>query len=990
MQFTKTILAVVLSGFITRAYGKTPMPDQLHSATVEINVKKPGSDGARTVRLTVVNHNIIRVEATPESDFGKPRRSLVVLPQDPFSDYTVTHGNGKVVLATSAIKATVCEYNGSVSFTDRATGRLLLAEAPGGKSFSRYVSTQTALPETYNPSARDEINWGKGDRQNQIPESHRTGYSWHLQFEGTPGEAIYGLGQHQSEEMNLRGRNEELFQYNTKVAVPFVVSTAGYGLLWDSYSYGRWGNPNDYLQLHRAFSLYDKHGVEGALTGTYTDKNGKTLSRREDSIYFEHSGVVGNLPQKFKLDGSRVVYEGSLEAGSDAVYRFILYYAGYIKVFLDGREVVSERWRTAWNPNAYKFECRLGKARRIPIRIEWRPDGGTSYCGLRVAAPQTEAEQNRISIWGEMDKKIDYYFIAGCNADSVIKGYRRLTGKAQVMPKWALGFWQSRERYKKQSDIVKTFAEFRRRRIPIDNIVQDWNYWADNQWGSHDFEPARFPDPQAMLDSVHAMHGRFMISVWPKFYCNTDHYKQLDANGWMYRRAVADSIRDWVGPGYIGSFYDAYSAGARRMFWQQMDSKLYSRFNRGIDAWWMDASEPNVRDCTPIYYRKQLCGPTALGTSDEYFNAYSIVNADAIYNGQRGVNPDKRVFLLTRSGFAGLQRYSTATWSGDIGTRWEDMRAQMAAGINFSMSGIPFWGMDQGGFCVERRYVDAQKLYDKKGIENADLREWRELQARWNQFGCFIPLYRTHGQWPLREVWNIAPEGHPAYESIVYYHCLRYRMMPYIYSLAGMVHFADYTIMRGLAMDFAADSRVHGIADQWMFGPSLMACPVGEYKARSRKVYFPEGSSWYDFYTGSRIDGGRTLTVSAPYGRIPVFVRGGSIVPLGPDMQWSDERKPDTITVFVYAGADGRFTLYEDNGTTYDYERGAFATIPFSFSDSSRTLTIGRRRGSFAGMLQKRKFRIVAVGASRAVGAADGTARGKTVDYCGDEITVRL
>ncbi len=482
-----------------------------------------------------------------------------------------------------------------------------------------------------------------------------------------------------------------------------------------------------------------------------------------------------------------------------------------------------------------------------------------------------------------------------------------------------------------------------------------------------------------------------MISCWPKFYCNTANYKALDANGWMYRQAVKDSIRDWVGPGYVGSFYDAYSAGARRMFWQQMDENLYSKYGKGMDAWWMDASEPNVRDCTPIAYRKLLCGPTALGTSDEYFNAYSIVNADAIYNGQRSVAPNKRVFLLTRSGFAGEQRYSTATWSGDIGTRWEDMRAQFTAGINFSMAGIPFWGMDIGGFCVENRYVQAQKAFDKTHIENDDLKEWRELQTRWHQAGCFVPLFRTHGQWPKREVWNIAPDEHEAYKSIVWYDKLRYRLMPYLYSMAGWVHFNDYTIMRGLAMDFTSDTQVYGIKDQWMFGPALMVCPVTEYKARQREVYLPKGSSWYDLYTNQHYVGGRTIMANAPYNRIPVFVRSGSIVPFGPSIQYSDEKQPEEITLLVYTGADASFTLYEDEGTNYNYEKGKYATIPFSYDEATGTLTIGDRKGTFNGMLQRRKFNVVFIDRNTSAMKdlkVDGM-RGTVIEYYGKECNVK-
>ena len=584
---------------------------------------------------------------------------------------------------------------------------------------------------------------------------------------------------------------------------------------------------------------------------------------------------------------------------------------------------------------------------------------------------------------------MDYYFIAGQNLDEVISGYRTLTGKASLYPKWTLGFWQSRERYQSSKDIEDNMKKFRDLHIPVDNIVQDWNYWKLDSWGSHEFEAARYPNPQAMLDSVHAMNGRFMISVWPKFYDTVKNYKELDSKGWMYHQAIKDDIHDWLG--FRGSFYDAYSDGARKMFWRQMDENLYTKYKFGIDAWWMDASEPNVRDCTPMWYRKALSGPTALGTSTEYFNAYSIVNADAIYNGQRSVNPNQRVFLLTRSGFAGEQRYSTATWSGDIATRWEDMRAQMTAGLNYSMAGLPFWGMDQGGFCVENRYVVAQQEFDKTGKENADLKEWRELQARWNQFGCFVPLYRTHGQWPTREVWNIAPADHPAYKTIVAYDKLRYRLMPYLYSMAGMVHFKDYTMMRGLVMDFNGDDNVYDIKDQWMFGPALMACPVGEYQKYSRNVYLPKQKGWYDFYTGKHYAGGQTIVADAPFDKIPVFVPEGSILPVGPEMEWSDQKKAELIDLYVYAGKDGSYTFYEDEGTNYNYEKGKYAMIDFKYNDAQKTITIAARKGAFDGMLQKRRFNIVLVSDNNQQGISLAKApKGKMVKYAGKAVTVKL
>ena len=585
-----------------------------------------------------------------------------------------------------------------------------------------------------------------------------------------------------------------------------------------------------------------------------------------------------------------------------------------------------------------------------------------------------------------MANEIDYYFVYGKNMDEVISGYRTLTGKSQIMPKWAMGFWQSRERYKTQFELVNTLKEFRNRKIGIDNIVQDWFYWPETEWGSHKFDPDRFPNPKEMVDTVHQLNAKIMISVWPKFYATTEHFRQFDSQGWMYRQAVKDSIRDWVGPGYVGSFYDAYAEGARKLFWKQMEENLYPK---GFDAWWMDASEPNVQDNTDIDYRKKLCGPTALGPSAKYFNAYALVNAQSIYEGQRGVDPNKRVFLLTRSGFAGLQRYSTATWSGDIGTRWEDMKAQISAGLNFAMSGIPYWTMDIGGFCVEKRYDAGQRIYDETGVENENLKEWRELNARWYQFGAFSPLYRAHGQFPYREPFNIAPENHPAFQTINYYNKLRYRLMPYIYSLAGMTWFNDYTIMRALVMDHGKDAGVNNISDQYMFGNSLMVCPVYEYKATKRNVYFPNTSGWYDFYTGKFIAGGTQQTVDAPYVRMPLYAHEGAIIPFGPEIQFTDEKKPDNITLYVYGGKNGKFTLYEDEGVNYNYEKGAYATIDFNYDEASKTLRISDRKGTFDGMLQNRKFNVVLV--NQAVPKPyDPDSKGIEVNYTGVAQTVKL
>ena len=925
---------------------------------VVVTIPKKGPASVKKVRIQVMNEKVIRVSATP-NDFFSKAQSLVVLPQNVKTDFNVENKKTSVVVSTSQISAIVDTSTGLVSFTDKQ-GKPILEEDKSGVSFKK------------------------------IKVEGTDGYTVRDVFKTDDQEALYGLGQHQADEFNYKGKNEELFQYNTKVSVPFVISTKNYGILWDCYSLMRFGDKRPYSQLNRIFKLYDKDGKPGALTGTYVpdSKSGKkTFVRREDSLYFENLKTTPNLPRKeVSLAGAKVTYEGDLVAPETGAYHFILYYAGYMKLYVNNELKVAERWRTSWNPNSYKFVLNMQAGKKVRIRLEWIPDGGDSYCGLRALSPVAPEEQNKLAMWAEMEEQLDYYFIAGKSMDEVISGYRTLTGKAQVMPKWAMGFWQSRDKYSSQNEILTTFKEFRKRQMPIDNIVQDWSYWKTDSWGDQEFDRSRYPDPKAMLDSIHAMNGHLMISVWPKFYPTTDNYKALDAKGYIYRQAIKDGFRDWIYPGYLGTFYDPYSKEARTMFWNQINKGLYSK---GIDAWWMDASEPDIISNADIDYRKKLCGPTAMGPSTKYFNTYALMNAQAIYEGQRMVNPNARVFLLTRSGFAGLQRYSTATWSGDIGSRWEDMKAQISAGLNYALSGVPYWTMDIGGYCTEDRYGAGQNEFEKTGIENEDLKEWRELNVRWHQFGALAPLYRSHGKFPYREIWNVAPEDHPAYKAIMDCAKLRYRLMPYIYTLSGMTHFNDYTIMRALAMDFEKDSQVYNISDQYMFGPSLMVCPVYQYKARTRTVYFPQSEGWYDFYTGKYLEGGREIVYDAPYERMPLFVKAGSILPVGPNIQSTAESKGDDLTLYVYRGADGSFTLYEDEGINYNYEKGRYSMIPIHYNENNGQLVIGARQGEFDGMLKERDIKIIAVGQNHAVPFGEEN-QVKTIHYAGNELTVNL
>ena len=538
----KNIFYCLLPGLLLGACSNKVYEKTGDSVIVKVQHKETG--GPRLVRLQVMGDKLIHVSATADSKFADPQ-SLIVVPQKKQTSFAVVQNGDTITVSTEEVKASVLASTGEVWFTDK-NGELILQENKGGG-------------KTFTPI---EVEGTKGYTVCQV-------------FESPEDEAFYGLGQHQADEFNYKGKNEELFQYNTKVSVPFVVSNKNYGILLDSYSFCRFGNPNDYSQLNRIFKLYDKTGQEGALTGTYVPKKGETLVRREDSIYFENLKTIENLPKKLPLMGAKVTYEGEIEPAQTGEFKFILYYAGYVKVYLNNEPVVPERWRTAWNPNSYKFAAHLEAGKRVPLKIEWQPDGGQSYCGLRALTPVNPEEQGKQSWWSEMTKQLDYYFMAGENMDDVISGYRSLTGKSPVMPKWAMGFWQSREKYNTQEEMLGALKGFRDRKIPLDNIVLDWNHWPENAWGSHEFDKARFPDPKAMVDSIHAMHARMMISVWPKFYVTTEHFKEFDENGWMYQQSVKDSLKDWVGPGYHYGFYDAYDPDARKLFWKQMYEHYY-------------------------------------------------------------------------------------------------------------------------------------------------------------------------------------------------------------------------------------------------------------------------------------------------------------------------------------------------------------------------------------------------------------------------------
>jgi alpha-D-xyloside xylohydrolase len=809
------------------------------------------SSTTKAVKLQVVAANIIRVTAATEKDFPTSKSLITVYKKDPSATWTVVEGKEKVTLKTKQLTAVVMLNTGAVSFFD-VSGNKILAE--------KGINGRKLVPAVFD-----------GKRSYHITQT----------FQTTADDAYYGLGQHQDDVFNYKGAQVYLFQNNTEVGVPFLVSKKNYGILWDNYSITTVGDTRPYHPLS-AFNLFSKNGEEGWLTATYYNDKADTailLQRPETSINYEYlNDSKLYLPPAFVPTKGMVKWEGSISSDFTGLHKIKLTYGGYLKIWIDNN-LVFDRWRREWNSAQALIPLSIKKDEKHSLKIQWIPEVDEAYLSFKWIEPLPNSEQNGYAFSSEAGQQLDYYFIHGKNMDDVIAGYRKITGKATIVPKWALGFWQSRERYKTQDEVLNTVAEFRKRKIPLDNIVLDWSYWKEAEWGSQDFDASRFPNPDSMIKVIHDKYNaQIMISVWPKFYEGIPAYNEFNTKGWLYKRNVADRQRDWIGKGYVSTFYDAFNAEARKGFWDLINKKIYSK---GIDAWWMDASEPDILSNVSPERRKQQMTPLAAGITAEYLNAYPLENARGIYEGQRSADPNKRVFLLTRSGFAGSQRYAAAIWSGDIGARWHDMKSQISAGINFSMSGIPYWTMDIGGFVVETRF---ERPNEK------DLEEWRELMTRWYQFGSFVPLFRSHGQFPFREIYNIAPENHPAYQSMLYYDKLRYRLMPYIYSLAGNTYHNDYTIMRGLVMDFAKDTAVTNIGDQFMFGPSLLINPVYNYQQRERELYLPKGQGWYDLYSGKYFTGGQKIKAATAYERLPVFVKEGSIIPFGPEIQYTNEK----------------------------------------------------------------------------------------------------
>lgn len=824
--------------------------------------------------------------------------------------------------AGAAPKWTTASTAQAVTLTT-AKLRVTVARADGAVTFAD-TSGRTILAET--PGGH-----------HLTPAEVQGEQTFHVQQQWRPNddESLYGLGQRQEGKLDIKGYDFDLWQRNTVVEIPMFVSSRGYGILWDNTAPSKFGDIAPFETIPST-ALVDVTEESPAVRG----------------------------------------FRGTIVPPATGDYQFQTYSNGRTQVRLDntGLPLLQiDHYKQNWATEYDQFKVRLRRGVRYPITVT---NAGGTTLELRWKPPVMSPNGSDFalppatSMWSEVGEGIDYYFIYGPEIDQVIAGYRALTGQASMLPEWAFGFWQSKNKYNTQDEILKTVAEFRRRQIPMDTIVQDWQYWPIDKWGDHEFEASRYPDPDAMIKGIHDAHAHFMISVWGKFYPTTNNFKEMDAIHALYPTTAKDHVKDWLNREY--SFYDTFNAPARKLFWDQVNRAL---FRRGVDAWWMDATEPDLVQPSPptLESTKRFIDRTAIGPATRVMSAYPLMNSKAVYDGQRSTAPDQRVFILTRSGFAGIQRYATVTWSGDITSTFQTLRKQITAGLGFSIAGDPYWTTDTGGYTMEPRLAQA-----KGGIA---LDEWQELNARWFEYSTFSPILRVHGTDRPREPWNIGDEHSAVYQAELKFDTLRYELFPYIYSVAGAVTQDGSTMMRPLVMDFRADATARAVSDQYMFGPAFLVSPVTEFEARSRQVYLPAGL-WVNYWSDERVTGGRTITASAPLDQIPLFVRAGSIVPMAArDRQYTAENKP-AVFLHVYAGADGEFVLYEDDGLTYGYERGQFSRIPLSWNDRAQTLTVGARRGSYPGMPAGRRFVVIV--------HEGGSSTAGPFDYTGAVMQVKL
>ena len=730
------------------------------------------------------------------------------------------------------------------------------------------------------------------------------------QFESPADEHLFGLGQFQDGFFNLRHATRKLIQVNSQIAIPFLYSSKGYGILWHQYGL-TWFNPadNEIALAKRDTSAGEKREEEVTTTA------GTQRVSQQQSVYYG----------KFTVD----------EAGEYSLFLDLGNMESRHLVILDGTPVIDQT--NLWLPPAVGKLLYLDAGEHA-VQVVCKSSNTPKLTWKRTANETTFRSPNA--------KSLDYVVFHGEHADEVVANYRNITGNVPMLPLWAYGFWQCRERYTSGSHLVETVKEFRKRNLPLDVIVQDWQYWGKYGWGVPKFDEANYPNPEQFIQQLHDLNAHFSISVW----------ENLDKKSEIAQEYVSKNL-------YIPNspWVDMFNPEAQKTHWRVLNQNLFAF---GVDSWWMDATEPENDALTG----KQ----TFLGLGDFYRLTYPLFVSKAVYDGQRLTDPQKRVTILTRSAFAGQQRYGTINWSGDVGWNWDAFRRQIVAGLNFNLTGIPYWTTDIGGFFRPGRGQYTDETY-------------REILTRWFQWGAFSPIFRMHGYQSETEVWKYGETVEANARKMLQ---LRYRLLPYIYSESWQVSSNGSTMMRPLVMDFPSDTTAVQQAYQYLFGKSLLVAPVTEAKVAEWNVYLPKQTVWFDFWTGKRFPGGQTIATTAPLDKIPVFVKQGAILPMGTFIQHSGQMTMDTLEIRIYSGANGRFDLYSDEGDNYQYEKGVYKVIPLVWDEQKQTLTIEKQQGSYPGALARHVFHLVWVDETKGYGIGT-TPNPKTILYTGKRIKIK-
>ncbi len=835
------------------------------------------SDG--TLELVPLADNAIRVRFYKDTEGKVPE--LVMTEKRTTPTFQLANSATSVTVSVNQMQVTLNKQTGALMYADKA-GKVFLKELAG----SRKLMPGTVQGE---PCFMAE-----------------------QRFESPADEYIFGLGQFQDGQYNLRNVTRRLTQVNSQIAIPFVYSSKGYGLMWHQYGLTDFNPADNAIPLEK-----------------------QVASSTENNRMVEVTTTSGTQ----RVSQNQSLYKGSFTVNKEGVYSIFLDLGDMGNrhlVIIDGKPCVDQN--NQWLPPTVGSLVKL-QAGTHQVQVLCK-SSNTPTLTWKLSEPATTFRSPNA-------KLLDYVVFYGPSADAVIASYRTLSGEAPMLPQWAYGFWQCRERYTSGTHLVETVKEFRKRNLPMDVIVQDWQYWGKYGWGVPKFDETNYPNPAGFIKELHDLNAHFNVSVW----------ENLDQKSEVAKPYIENNLfipnSPWV---------DVFNPLGRETHWKALNDNLFSI---GVDSWWMDATEPE---------NDALKGKkTHMGPGDFYRLTYPLFVSQAVYEGQRKTTSDKRVCILTRSAFLGQQRYGVINWSGDIGGTWDTYRNQIVAGLNFTLTGLPYWTTDIGGFFRPGRsqYTD-EKFHD--------------LLTRWYQWGAMSPIFRMHGYQTETEPWKYGDKVEGNMRKMLN---LRYRLLPYIYSEAWQVTANGSTMMRPMVMDFNGDTAALNRQYQYLFGKSILVAPITEPGISTWAVYLPKAADWYDFWTGKRFKGGQSVQTAAPLDRIPLFVKAGSIIPIGKLQQYAGEKSADTLEIRVYRGVNASFDLYEDEGDSYNYEQGKYSLISFKWDEKQQALTISKQLGIFPGSLKSRVFNVVLVDDSKGYGI-DASRVSKRVNYVGKTVRVAM